>query len=244
MTSELNDAVDPQLIEDLVDANHILSNERVLDAFGHVSVRHPLRADRFLLARNMAPALVQSGDIQTFDLDGNLVGDDRRVYLERFIHGEIYRARPDVGAVVHSHSPSVVPFSVVKSAAFRPVSHMCGFLADGAPRFEIRDFAGDGTDLLVRSGALGGALAKSLGNGNVVLMRGHGSTVVGATLKHAVYRAIYTEINARLLSEALRLGDVEYLSTSEARATMQTNEAQLERPWGLWKAAAHRQSRA
>jgi ribulose-5-phosphate 4-epimerase/fuculose-1-phosphate aldolase len=234
------DGVDPQLIEDLVDANHILFNERVLDAFGHVSVRHPHRADRFLLARNMAPALVGGDDIQTFDLDGNLVDDDRRCYLERFIHGEIYRARPDVQSVVHSHSPSVVPFSVVKAARFRPLAHMCGFLADGAAHFEIRDFAGDATDLLVRNNSLGSALASILGSGNVVLMRGHGSTVVGPTLKHAVYRAIYTEVNARLLSQALRLGDVEYLSSAEVRATTATNEAQLERPWALWKAASRR----
>jgi ribulose-5-phosphate 4-epimerase/fuculose-1-phosphate aldolase len=235
-----DNAVDPQLREDLVDANHILFDQGVLDAFGHVSVRHPRRPDRFLLSRNLAPALVAIDDIQTFDLDGNVVDDDRRVYLERFIHGEIYRARADVGAVVHSHSPSVVPFSVVKSATFRPLSHMGGFLGDGAARFEIRDFAGDASDLLVRNRALGAALAKSLGSHHVVLMRGHGSTVVGPTLKHAVYRAIYTEVNARLLSEALRLGSVEYLSTGEARATMETNEGQLERPWALWKAAAQR----
>jgi ribulose-5-phosphate 4-epimerase/fuculose-1-phosphate aldolase len=239
LTSDDN-AVDPQLREDLVDANHILFNQEVLDAFGHVSVRHPRHPDRFLLSRNLAPALVAIDDIQTFDVDSNVLNDDRRVYLERFIHGEIYRARPDVGAVVHSHSQSVVPFSVVKSATFRPVSHMCGFLGDGPARFEIRDFAGDASDLLVRNCALGAALAKTLATANVVLMRGHGSTVVGPTLKHAVYRAIYTEVNARLLSEALRLGDVDYLSSGEARATMETNEGQLERPWALWKAAAQR----
>ena len=232
--------VDPQSIEDLVDANHILFNERVLDAFGHVSVRHPRREDLFLLARNMAPALAGADDIQAFDLDGNVVDDDRRPYLERFIHGEIYRARPDVHAIVHSHSPSVVPFSAVKAARFKPLAHMCGFLGDGAAHFEIRDFAGDATDLLIRNNDLGNALANVLGSGNVVLMRGHGSTVVGPTLKHAVYRAIYTEVNARLLSEALRLGDVEYLSSAEARATTATNETQLERPWALWKAAARR----
>jgi HCOMODA/2-hydroxy-3-carboxy-muconic semialdehyde decarboxylase len=232
--------VDPQLLQDLVDANRILFDQRVLDAFGHVSVRHPRRADRFLLSRNLAPALVGVDDIQTFDLDGNVVDDDRRVYLERFIHGEIYRARPEVMAVVHSHSASVVPFSAVASVAFRPVSHMCGFLGKGAARFEIRDFAGDASDLLVRNRMLGAALARSLGNDPVVLMRGHGSTVVGPSLKHAVFRAVYTEVNARLLSEALRLGDVECLSPGEARATMETNEGQLERPWALWKRAADR----
>jgi ribulose-5-phosphate 4-epimerase/fuculose-1-phosphate aldolase len=234
-------SVDPQLLEDLVHANHILFNEGVVDAFGHVSVRHDKRPDRFLLARNMAPALVRADDIQEFDLDSNVTTDDtRRVYLERFIHGEIYRARPDVAAVVHSHSPAVVPFSAVEDTKFRPIAHMCGFLGDGAARFEIRDFAGDATDLLVRSGALGVALAKTLGSGNVVLMRGHGSTVVGPTLKHAVYRAIYTEVNARLLTDALRLGAVEYLSAGEALATMKTNEGQLERPWALWKQAANK----
>ena len=234
-------SVDPQLLEDLVDANHILFNEGVVDAFGHVSVRHDKRPDRFLLARNTAPALVRADDIQEFDFDGNLTDDDaRRVYLERFIHGEIYRARSDVAAVVHSHSPSVVPFSAVADAKLRPISHMCGFLGTGAARFEIREVAGDATDLLIRNGVLGVALANTLGNGNVVLMRGHGSTVVGPTLKHAVYRAIYTEVNARLLTDALRLGDVEYLSAGEALATMKTNEGQLERPWALWKEAANR----
>jgi ribulose-5-phosphate 4-epimerase/fuculose-1-phosphate aldolase len=233
-------SADPELLQDLVDANHILFNEGVVDAFGHVSARHDKRPDRFLLARNMAPALVGAGDIQEFDLDSNLTDDDsRRVYLERFIHGEIYRARPDVAAVVHSHSPSVVPFSAVEGAKFRAISHMCGFLGDGAARFEIREFAGDATDLLVRNGALGVALANTLRDGNVVLMRGHGSTV-GPTLKHAVYRAIYTEVNARLLTNALRLGVVEYLSSGEALATMKTNEGQLERPWALWKEAANR----
>ena len=239
-----NNAVDSQLLEDLVDANHILFNQSVLDAFGHVSVRHPQQPDRFLLSRNLAPALVTVEDIQTFDLDGNPIRDDRRVYLERFIHSEIYRARDDVASVVHSHSQSVVPFSVVKNATFKPVSHMCGFLDDGAAHFEIRDFAGEASDLLVRNRALGAALANALGGGHVVLMRGHGSTVVGPTLKHAVYRAIYTEVNARLLSEALRLGDPEYLSSGEARATMETNEGQLERPWALWKAAAQRALRS
>jgi HCOMODA/2-hydroxy-3-carboxy-muconic semialdehyde decarboxylase len=239
MSSAQGHTVDPQLIEDLVDANHILYNERVLDAFGHVSVRHPQRPERFLLARNMAPALVGYDDIQTFDLDGNAIDDDRRVYLERFIHSEIYRARPDVAAVVHSHSPSVVPFSVVKAATFRPISHMCGFLGNGAAHFEIRDFAGESTDLLIRNAMLGNALAGTLRDNNAVLMRGHGSTVVGVTLKQVVYRAIYTEINARLLSDALKLGAVEYLTPAEAHATMTTNEGQLERPWAFWKSAAN-----
>jgi HCOMODA/2-hydroxy-3-carboxy-muconic semialdehyde decarboxylase len=229
-----------QHIDDLVVANHILSHQGVVDAFGHVSLRHPDHPDRFLLARNMAPGLVTADDILEFDLDGTpLNAAGRRVYLERFIHGEIFRARPDVMAVVHSHSASVVPFSIVKSAPLRPVCHMCGFLGTGAGHFEIRDCGGPATDLLIRDAALGRALAQSLGSANVVLMRGHGSTVVGPTLKQAVYRAVYTEVNARLLSEALRLGPVEYLSAEEADAALAI-EKEVERPWQFWKAAAER----
>ena len=223
---------------DLVAAYRILAEHGVIDAYGHVSLRSPRNPQRYYLARSVAPEIVQESDLIEYDLDSKAIDEGGRESVkERFIHGEIFRARPDVMCVVHNHSPSVVPFSAVEGAKFRPISHMCGFLGDGAARFEIREFAGDATDLLVRNGALGVALAKTLGNGNVVLMRGHGSTVVGPTLKHAVYRAIYTEVNARMLTEALRLGDVEYLSRSEALATMKTNEGQLERPWALWKEA-------
>ncbi|MET1027028.1 MAG: class II aldolase/adducin family protein, partial [Dongiaceae bacterium] len=166
-----------------------------------------------------------------------LNADGRRLYLERFIHGEIYRARPDVQAIVHSHSPSVVPFSVVKSLRFRPVCHMCGFLGEGAGIFEIRDVCGPASDLLIRDRHLGQALAEALGSANVILMRGHGSTVVGPSLKQAVYRAIYTEVNARLLAEALRLGPVELLTPEEAQAALLI-ETQIDRPWQFWKAAA------
>ena len=228
---------EPQLIEDLVDANHILFHQGVVDAFGHVSVRHPHRADRFLLARNMAPGSVSARDVLEFDLDGNAIdAGGPRVYLERFIHGEIFRARPDINAVVHSHSPSLVPFTVVPSVPFRPVAHMCGFLGAGAGRFEIRDTAGAATDLLIRDGKLGRALAASLGSHSVVLMRGHGSTTVGASLKQVVYRAVYAEVNARLLADALRLGPVEYLTPEEAETARATMDSEVERPWQFWKA--------
>lgn len=227
------------LLQDLVHANHILSNEGVLDAFGHVSVRHPERPEHFLLARNMAPGLVGVEDIIEFNLDGTPIdADGRSVYLERFIHGEIYRARPDVMAVVHSHSPSVVPFSAVKSTPLKPMCHMSGFLGEGAPIFEIRDVAGTATDLLIRSAPLGESLARSLGDDNVVLMRGHGATVAGPTLKQAVYRAVYVEVNARLQADALRLGPVEYLTREEANTAMEMIEGQVERPWQLWKQRA------
>jgi ribulose-5-phosphate 4-epimerase/fuculose-1-phosphate aldolase len=228
------------LVQDLVDANHILFHQAVVDAFGHVSARHERHPDRFLLARNMAPATVGAEDIMEFDLDGApLNADGRGIYLERFIHSEIYRARPDVRAIVHSHSPSVVPFGVVKGLRLRPICHMCGFLGEGPDIFEIREGSGPATDLLIRDRRRGRHLAERLGSANVVLMRGHGSTVVGPSLKHAVYRAVYTEVNARLLADALRLGPVEYLTAEEAEAALAI-EGQIERPWHLWKSAAGR----
>lgn len=229
-------AADPRLIADLVTANHILLDQGVVDAFGHVSVRHDKQADRFLLARNMAPGLVTAADILEFDLDGNpIAAQGRAVYLERFIHGEVYRARPDVNAVVHSHSPAVVPFGVAGGVSLRPVWHMSAFIGEGAPVFEIRGAAGDGSDLLIRNNALGVALARSLGPHNIVLMRGHGATIVGATLPQAVFRAVYAEINARLQAEALRLGPVNYLTKEEARAAAATTEGQLNRAWDFWR---------
>jgi len=228
-----------RLLEDLVDANLILFNEGVVDAFGHVSVRNPDKPDHYFLARNMAPGLVTRGDIIEFDLDGNTVdGDTRKVYLERYIHGEIFRARPDVMAVVHSHSPSVIPFSVVKSNPLRPICHMSGFIGTSAPIFEIRDVAGDATDLLITSPKLGAALSGTLADNTVVLMRGHGSTVVAPTLKQAVYRAVYVEVNAKLQAEASRLGPIEFLSQGETETTQKTIEGQVERPWRLWKMRA------
>ena len=225
----------PELLQDLVDANHILFNEGVVDAFGHVSARDDRRSDHFLLARNMAPGSVEVGDIVEFDLDGKaLNGEDRRVYLERFIHGEIYRARADVMAVVHSHSPAVVPFGVVPSAPLKPICHMSGFLGEAAPVFEIRDTAGPATDMLIRTPALGAALADRLGPAAVVLMRGHGSTVVGGTVRQAVFRAVYTEVNAKLQSEALRLGPPIFLTAAEAAAAAATNDGQIDRAWNLW----------
>jgi HCOMODA/2-hydroxy-3-carboxy-muconic semialdehyde decarboxylase len=231
------------LIDDLVTANHILANEGVVDGFGHVSVRHETRPDRFLIARSIAPALVTHDDIVELDLEGETVdGSGRRSYLERFIHSEIYRARRDVAAIVHSHAPSIVPFSVTP-AALRPIAHVSGFLGGGVPVFEIRDVGGDDTDLLVRNRDLGAALAAVLGSREIALMRGHGMVVAGASIKHAVYRAIYAELNARLQSEAMRLGAITYLSEGEARATQATQDATLDRPWELWKRRAQTPAR-
>jgi ribulose-5-phosphate 4-epimerase/fuculose-1-phosphate aldolase len=226
-------AADRALVDKLVLANRILYRQGVVDGFGHVSVRHDQSPDHFLLARNMAPGLVRREDIVTFDLDGAaLEAAGRRVYLERFIHGEIYRARPDVQAVVHSHSPNVIPFGVT-GTPLQPVFHMSGFLAEGSALFEIRDVAGD-TDMLISNGSLGVALAAALGSRSTVLMRGHGSTVVGASLEQAVYRAVYAEVNARLQTQARQLGEVTYLNANEAAKAAAINDTQLPRVWELW----------
>ena len=228
-------APSPVLIDELVVANHILFDQGVVDAFGHVSVRHDKRPDRFLLARNMAPGRVTAADIVEFTLDGEAVNAaGRRVYLERFIHGEIFRRRPDVIAVVHSHSHAIVPLSVVKGVTLRAIFHMAGFVGAGAPVFEIRDAGGDATDLLISSNALGRALAALFDNSDIALMRGHGSTVVGGSIRQAVYRAVYAELNARYQLEASRLGEVTYLTEGESRACVQNVEGQVQRPWDLW----------
>lgn len=229
---------DPALIEDLVAGNRILYDQNVVDGFGHISVRHNKDPNRYLLARSMAPALVTADDIIEYDLDSNPVNANGRTsYLERFIHGEIYKARPDVMSVVHSHSPGVIPFANAKTP-LRPMNHIASFLGEGVPVFEIRNAGGPATDMLIRNAALGKALAVSLGKHPVALMRGHGSVAVGASIKHVVFRAIYTEVNARVQAEGMKLGSPTYLNDAEAAAATKTNEALVGRPWELWKRRA------
>ena len=224
------------LIVDLVAANHILFDQGVVDAFGHVSVRHNARDDRFLLARNMAPGAVTADDIIEFTLDGDPVNAaGRRVYLERFIHGEIYRRRPDVMSIVHSHSHSIVPLSVVKGVKLRALFHMAGFIGQNTPVFEIREAGGDGTDLLISNQALGRALAEKFDHADIALMRGHGSTVVGGSIPQAVYRAVYAELNAQYQLSAGQLGEIVYLTEAEGLACVTNVEGQVQRPWDLWK---------
>jgi ribulose-5-phosphate 4-epimerase/fuculose-1-phosphate aldolase len=224
------------LLEDLVAANRILAGLGVVDGFGHVSVRHPERPDRYLLSRSLAPERVTRDDIMTFDLAGTAQeGDGRAPYLERFIHGAVYARRPDVGAVVHSHSPAVVPFTA-SSVPLRPIYHMGGFLGAGAPVFEIRERFGT-TDMLVRSAAQGDALAEALGGHAVVLMRGHGFCAVGDSIAVAVYRAVYTQSNAAVAQQAIALGgDVTWLDPGEASLADETNRRAIARPWELWRA--------
>jgi len=227
------------VLQDLVAANRILYRHGVLDAYGHVSVRSDGAADHFVMSRSLAPPLVTLADLVEHGPDSEPVADTRRPYLERFIHGEIYRQRPDVMAVVHSHSDSVIPFGITKGA-LQPVYHMASFLGAGVPVFEIRDTVVD-NDLLVRDTRLGAALARRLGACACVLMRGHGMTVVGDSLPEAVFRAVYTERNAKLQAMAQQLeGPIRFLSAEEAVRATRSNRSTLERPWELWKKAALR----
>ena len=231
-------AASRSLIEDLVAGSRILANEGVLDGYGHISARSDKRPGHFIMSRSRAPALVTAADLMELDPDSEpLPGEERRGFIERYIHGEIYRTRPDVMAVVHSHSSSVIPFGVTRTK-LRPVSHMGGFLWAGAPVWDIRMVRKE-NDLLVRDRSLGKALAGTLGSASCVLMRGHGVTVVGSSIQEAVFRAVYTEMNARVqLQSTLLEGPIEFLSEHEARAVDAANRGTLERPWELWKLAA------
>ena len=219
---------------DVAVANRILAHLGVVDGFGHVSMRDPDAADRFLISVSKAPASVVPEDILSLDLDGDPpAGEARRSYLERFIHAGIYRVRPDVGAVVHSHSPSVIPFTVTPQK-LRPIFHMASGIGAHVPLFEIRKHRGDTSDMLIRDRQLGDALADTLGDASLVLMRGHGSTAVGDTLQMAVFRAVYGEVNARIQAVALGMGEVTFLSDEEIHAADHGNAAQVGRAWALW----------
>ncbi len=225
------------LVEELVIGNRIIFDQKIVDAFGHISVRHDKDPGKYLLSRNLAPGLVTAADIVIFDLDSNPLDDDTgSYYSERFIHGELYKARPDVFAVIHCHAPQLIPFGATKKP-LRPIYHMSGFLGAGAPIFEIRD-AGGLTDMLIRTPDLGKALAASLDDKPLVLMRGHGATMVGGSIKQVVYRAIYAALNAGLQMEALRLGEVTFLDPLEAAKAAAANDQVIERPWALWKRQA------
>jgi ribulose-5-phosphate 4-epimerase/fuculose-1-phosphate aldolase len=222
------------LIQDLVLANHILAAQGIVDGFGHVSVR--LEAERYLLSRSLAPASVAAADIIEYNLDSNPVAPETRgSYKERFIHGEIYRARPDVMSIVHCHAASLIPFGITK-IPLQPVYHMSSFVGEGVPVFEIREESAN-TDMLVSTPALGRALAKTLGNKPAALMRGHGAVIVGPSIIEAVSRAVYLEVNARVQAQAMALGkDITYLSPAEVKNRDGNSDA--DRSWNLWKQQA------
>jgi ribulose-5-phosphate 4-epimerase/fuculose-1-phosphate aldolase len=234
--------VERELIDDLVAANRILASLNVLDAFGHVSVRDPKNPKRYLISRSIAPESVTASDILALDLDSQPVHPDdegKLLYRERFIHGEIYKVRADVNSVVHSHSPTVVPFTVTR-AKLRPLLHNAGFLGLGAPLFEIRKSAGHGTDLMILTPELGKDLARKLGKeAAVVLMRGHGDSVVAPSLPNAVFRAYYTEINARQQLAAISIGGpINFMTKAEAMTASDAMLRASARPWALWRKKA------
>ncbi len=223
------------LLDDLVAANRILYQQKIVDGLGHVSIRHDRNPNFYVLAAERAPGLVNREHLAVYDLDSNAVTlKERRPYNERFIHGEIYKARPDVHSVVHCHTPALLPFCVCQKVDLRAIYHMSGFLGRGVARFDIRACAGM-TDMLVSSPALGKSLAESLGDKQIVLMRGHGATLAGASVKHAVFRAIYATLNAILQMDAMRLGEVTYLADEEALKGMEINDRFVDRSWALWK---------
>ena len=227
--------VSRELLEDLAAASRICADQGVFDAFGHLSMRHPDSAERFLMARSIAPARVTADDIMEYDLDADAIDPrGRGSFLEKFIHGEIYKARPDVMSIVHSHSPSVVPFSLVPNQ-MRAMYHNAAFIAAGVPVFDIREKFG-ATDMLVSDHAKGRELARVLGAKPVALMRAHGSVAVGPSLKHAVFRAVYTEANAKLQIQATILGGpIAALDEEEGRLADAVNVNVVSRPWDLWR---------
>jgi ribulose-5-phosphate 4-epimerase/fuculose-1-phosphate aldolase len=232
--------VAPAVIEELVVANRILADRNIIDAYGHASIRHPGNPGRYLMARAIAPALVTADDIMEFDLDSNPVDRrDRAMFVERFIHGEIYKLRPEVNGVVHTHSMGVIPFGI-SQVPLKPVIHTASFLHVGVPVWEIRE-AGGVTNMLVNSAALGKSLAEKLADKPVVLMRGHGNVVVGGTIRVAVARAVFTDENARMQAVAISLGGpLNYISSEEGamRDRQDGSRGDPARAWDLWKAAA------
>ena len=225
------------LVDDLVLANKILFHYNILDAFGHVSVRDDRDpGNRYLMSRHLPPGMVTAADIVTFDMDSNpLTHADKPQMSERFIHGEIYKVRPDVISVVHCHARPLIPFGAAKGAKLRPMTHMCGFLGCGVPIFEIRE-AGGMTDMLIRTAPLGKALAQSLGDKTVVLMRGHGATMVGQSIQEAVFRAMFATENATLQMQAHQLAagsEIEFLSEEESEKSSRGRN--VPRSWTLWK---------
>jgi ribulose-5-phosphate 4-epimerase/fuculose-1-phosphate aldolase len=220
------------VFEELVTATKILLNEGILDTFGHISARDPEDPDAFFLAQKLAPSLITVDDIQRFNLDGE-TSDNRPSYLERYIHSEIYKARPDVQCVLHSHSPAVLPYCFVDQP-LRPVTHMAAFLGETVPVYEIRDKQGDDTDLFGGSPDVCRDIAESLGDQAVVLMARHGVVNVGSSVREVVFRAFYTEQNAAAQTAGLQIGTIKYLSPGEVRTAGKLVGAQIDRGWDHW----------
>jgi len=227
--------VDRATLEDLAAASRILADQGVFDAAGHVSMRHPGHPERFLMSRSLAPQMITADDIMEFDLDCNAIDPrGRNGFIERYLHGEIFRKRPDVMVVAHSHSPSVIAFGL-SNTPMRAMYHNAAFLAAGVPVFDIREKFGV-TDIVVSTAAKGAALAEVLADKPVALLRAHGMVVVGPTLPVAVFRAIFTDISARIQHQALALGGpLAALDAEEGRLADVVNVQTVGRSWDLWK---------
>ena len=228
------------IVEELVTANRILANEGIVDSFGHVSARHPDNPQHYLLSRARAPERIERDDIVEYTFDGTAIEDRGRApYAERFIHGAIYEARPDVHAIVHNHSPSVIPFGVT-GKKLKPFLHLCANIGHDVPIWDCRDTFGD-TDLLVSNMAMGRDLAQCIGSRPTTLMRGHGATVVGRTVRHAVFISVYLEVAAKLQMQAMAMGDIKFLSPGEVdKITARVSDYTLDRAWENWARRAGR----
>lgn len=223
-------------VEELVLANHILYDQNAVDGYGHISVRNPVNPNTFFLSRSVSPPVVKVEDIMEFDMNGNaLNGDTRVAYGERFIHSGILKDRPDINSVIHGHASPVLPYGLT-GTTLKPVYHMSSFLGEGAPIFEIRNVAhpNPDTDMFISSPDLGNALSKSMGLQYFVLMRGHGYATGADSIKKSVFRAIYAIQNASIQAEAMKMGQVQYLTPGEAAAAQATIEKTIGRPWQLW----------
>jgi HCOMODA/2-hydroxy-3-carboxy-muconic semialdehyde decarboxylase len=221
-------------LEELVTANRILAREGVVDSFGHVSIRHPKNPTRFFLSRARAPECIEVDDLMEYTLDGAPVDAAGRAgYSERFIHGGVYEARPEVQAVVHHHSPSVIPFTVT-ATPLRPLLHMCASMGSDIPLWDSRTVFGD-TNLLVTNMEMARDLTAALGNRPVALMRGHGCVIAGKSLREVVFNAVYLELNANLQMKAHGLGPITFLSDGEVQAILRTRASfTYERAWERW----------
>jgi HCOMODA/2-hydroxy-3-carboxy-muconic semialdehyde decarboxylase len=222
------------LIEELVTANRILASQGIVDSFGHVSARHPDNPKRYLLSRARAPERVETADIMEFTLESEPIdAKGRTPYVERFIHGAAYEARPEVMAVIHNHSAGVIPFGVT-GRKLKPIMHTCATIGHEVPIWDQRRKFGD-TDMLVSNMAMGRDLAKTLGKSRTSLMRGHGCVVVGDNLRATVFTAIYLEVNAKLQMQAEEMGKVKFLSKGEVdKVAAATTGVWFNRTWENW----------
>lgn len=226
---------DAATLNNIVVANHILANEEVVDAFGHISFRHPKDPEKYLLSRARAPELIEADDIVTYRLDGEAINaGDRRPYSERMIHGAIYEQRPDVNVVIHNHSYEVIPFAST-GTPLRPVTHTCAAIGGNIPVWDMRDKFGENNHLVVTM-EQGRDLSAALGEGTIALMKRHGCVVTGATVEETVMKAIYLQVNAKLQLQAMQIGEPDYLTDIEIQecTAMQQAPISLDRAWEAW----------